>query len=588
MSSGTSRTGVCGRCGREGRLGKLACAEHPDLCKSCYKAHQPRRPCGICGRVRVVHIRGRDGAPDICQNCCARTPPRACERCGRVGPIQRAATADEPALGPCCYRPPAATCSACGRERPCVGAKGPQPLCGRCSKLRRAKRCIDCGEQRPVARRVAEGVLCDSCSRRRGLTTGTCRDCGVVEPLVGGCCAACRLRQRVHGLRERADPAAAATLASYLDGLADAANPSSVLRWLQSPAFALLGRLLAGELEISHAALDEAQGDASQSRAVAFMRAALMHRGALPERDEHAAAFARWQRRTLEQIPAGRDRAHLRAYATWHVAHQLARATQRDRGGAAAQKHARALLSEAVKLAQWLHAQGLELGDLRQDHVDEWVAAGRTTRRQVRLFLAWLGRAEVTGALRVAWSTAGAGDTPLSDDERFEHLRRLLHHDRADPRDRLAGCLLLLYAQPLTRTACLRTTDVAATDAGGVTVRLGRGAVALPPPLGELALALRDQRNAAAGGETWLFAGRKAGAHITADRLSQRLNALGIANLSSRHGALLALAARLPAPILAERLGIHQHRAAQWVRAAGTSYTDYVHLRTAPQWASAR
>jgi len=51
---------------------------------------------------------------------------------------------------------------------------------------------------------------------------------------------------------------------------------------------------------------------------------------------------------------------------------------------------------------------------------------------------------------------------------------------------------------------------------------------------------------------------------------------------AGRQAALLALAARLPAPILAERIGIHQARAAQWVRAAGATYPDYVALRTAP------
>jgi hypothetical protein len=44
---------------------------------------------------------------------------------------------------------------------------------------------------------------------------------------------------------------------------------------------------------------------------------------------------------------------------------------------------------------------------------------------------------------------------------------------------------------------------------------------------------------------------------------------------------VLALAGRLPAPILAERLGIHQARAAQWVRAAGATYSSYVELRLA-------
>jgi hypothetical protein len=33
--------------------------------------------------------------------------------------------------------------------------------------------------------------------------------------------------------------------------------------------------------------------------------------------------------------------------------------------------------------------------------------------------------------------------------------------------------------------------------------------------------------------------------------------------------------------ILAERLGIHQARAAQWVRAAGATYSGYVEVRLA-------
>lgn len=68
----------------------------------------------------------------------------------------------------------------------------------------------------------------------------------------------------------------------------------------------------------------------------------------------------------------------------------------------------------------------------------------------------------------------------------------------------------------------------------------------------------------------------KACTRITAERLRERLKRDGIGSRPSRHGALLALGARLPAPILAERLRFHQARAAQWVRAAGAGYADYV------------
>jgi hypothetical protein len=143
--------------------------------------------------------------------------------------------------------------------------------------------------------------------------------------------------------------------------------------------------------------------------------------------------------------------------------------------------------------------------------------------------------------------------------------------------------LLLLYAQPLTRTAALRTNDVAATSDGQITITLARGAVALPEPLGSLVHALRYQRPTGADNDSWLLPGQKAGTHITAERLRKRLTRYGITSRPSRHAALLALAARLPAPILAERLGFHPARAAQWVHVAGATYSDYVALRQAPR-----
>ena len=571
-------TGRCGRCGREGPLGKRATAEHPDLCKRCYRAHQPRRPCGICGKTRPIRIRARDGQPDICSSCAPKRHA-PCGICGRIGVIVIRASETTPAVGRCCWRPPIATCGSCGRERPCYHATGPQPLCLSCTRGRRAMTCLDCGQQRPGHRRVSGGVICAVCDRLRGNTTGICVGCGGTAPLKRELCNACRLRERIARLADAGDPHAAARLAPYLAALTAAPNPASTLRWLQSPAVALLEDLLAGRIAISHAALDATRGDTDDGRAVGYLRAGLIDSGALEPRDEHGAAFARWQARAVQAIAPGRDRGHVRAYATWRVAHDLALAAARGRTTPATQKHARQLVSEAIKLVLWLHEQDLDLGDLRQDLVDEWIAAGATTRRWVRMFLRWLARAGVCGELHVAWNTAGHGPPPLEDEQRFAALRRLLHDGDIDERDRFAGLLLLLYAQPLTRTAALHTSDIATTTDGLTTLTVARGAIALPEPLATLARGLRDDRLDSLGHDGWLLPGRKAGTHITAERLRERLKRYGIASRPGRHAALLALAARLPAPILAERLGLHQARAAQWVRAVGSTYADYVALR---------
>jgi hypothetical protein len=196
-------------------------------------------------------------------------------------------------------------------------------------------------------------------------------------------------------------------------------------------------------------------------------------------------------------------------------------------------------------------------------------------RRRVRLFLAWLRRGNVIGALNVDWDDRRPTRPAIDDEQRFAILRCLLHGDDLDLRDRFAGSVLLLYGKPTTRIAALRTTDINTTPGGEIALRLGRGEIPLPEPLAGIAQALRDQQLQRTGTDGWLLPGRHAGHHITADRLQQRLKRYGIERTrEGRHAALLALAARLPAPILAERIGIHQSRAAAWGRMAGATYAD--------------
>jgi hypothetical protein len=159
--------------------------------------------------------------------------------------------------------------------------------------------------------------------------------------------------------------------------------------------------------------------------------------------------------------------------------------------------------------------------------------------------------------------------------ERIEILRSLLANTALDPRDRLAGSLVLLYAQPITRITRLAASDIHA-EPEAVAIRLGRGVLALPEPLAEIALEVHRT----AGGSRWLFPGRHAGHHLSPDYLRHRLKAHGITSNCARQGALLALATRLPAPILAERFGFHKARTARWARTTGAEYADYVALRT--------
>ena len=83
--------------------------------------------------------------------------------------------------------------------------------------------------------------------------------------------------------------------------------------------------------------------------------------------------------------------------------------------------------------------------------------------------------------------------------------------------------MLLLYAQPLTRIAQLRTSDILTADSGEIALTVARGAIVLPEPLASIALALRYQRAGDDEQDGWLLPGRKPGTHIIAEHLRKRL-----------------------------------------------------------------
>jgi len=79
----------------------------------------------------------------------------------------------------------------------------------------------------------------------------------------------------------------------------------------------------------------------------------------------------------------------------------------------------------------------------------------------------------------------------------------------------------------------------------------------------------------------WLFPGRVPGQPIDGHSLTNLLNRHGVAVRPARNGALAALAADLPAAILADLLGLHVNTAVRWVTYARRDWTDYLAIRAA-------
>jgi hypothetical protein len=107
-------------------------------------------------------------------------------------------------------------------------------------------------------------------------------------------------------------------------------------------------------------------------------------------------------------------------------------------------------------------------------------------------------------------SRSTSNPAPVTRDRRLALIRGLLTDQRAPMRERVAGLLLLLYAQPVSRIVRLTIDDVRRVD-DQVLLRLGDPPVPVPAPFADLLLALAGNRTNMATATNqdarWLFPG---------------------------------------------------------------------------------
>ena len=553
------------------------------MCHSCFEKARARR-CGICGEVKPISRKARDGQPDICTACAHRLLPLA-------------------------------VCAQCGERKPCLFPDGASPVCRRCRELTYYARhpCALCGEHRRAAWRSPIGAVCGRCMSRHLGSRAVCEscaarpatfdparvlsaDCAGVKPhrvceLCGGedervpdgICTRCRLRLRIEVMADDGAPDAVARMRPYLDALIASPQPRSALLWLQtSPAAEILGAMIAGSLEIGHETLDELEH--GRSDATTFLRAALVQHGVLPPRPERLERLRRWVEAQLQALPESEDRARVRSYASWKLLRHVARQAEHNDLNANAAGSARARLRTAIELTTWLHKQDRTLADLRQDLLESWLLEGGSSRLAIASFIEWLRRTKLITGLRIPRAPRPLKLNTVQDSKRWAILRRLLSDEALDLRERVAGGLLLLYAQPITKISRLRREDVTLNDEDQVLIALGQEPIPLPAPLAALAIRLRDAAaplatTAATTTNPWLLPGRKLGQPITPLALSRRLSALGLPAVAARTSALAHLLDTVPPAVLAQLIGMSAHSAERYSAALRTDYSRYVALR---------
>jgi len=476
------------------------------------------------------------------------------------------------------------------------------------TKSTRDDRCARCGRNIPrLAARWPEGRLCFICFYNATRTYGTCPEClqnrllpgppndeGL--PICSTCaripydfhcercdtesshhrgrlCVRCALRDDLHGLLGGAPSEPA--LAGLVDALCASDRPESIIVWKRSPKVqALLRGLGDGTVDVSHEGLDQVG-----SKSAEHLRALLQHHGLLPHRDLHLARFEQWIAAKLEGLPI-EVRQPVQHFATWH---HLRRMRVKAAGGDPTRgpvHSAKQEITETVKFLLWLHeTYQRTAATCTQQDVDEWILSGPTTRSAIRTFFVVAKKSRLNTVVKVERRSARTTRS-LSQDQRLAWIHELLTGSSESLPYRVAGMLLLLYAQPLVRLVTLQMSAVV-EDEAGMTIALGSQPIDVPEPFASLIrehLATRPNLRTGAGPESpWMFPGTLAGRHLHPNTVMDRLRELGINLLGARNRALGELVLECPPSLVAEALGyspqvafLHAAKAAEpWARYAG-------------------
>jgi hypothetical protein len=239
-------------------------------------------------------------------------------------------------------------------------------------------------------------------------------------------------------------------------------------------------------------------------------------------------------------------------------------------------------MRSAAAFLTWLSERNRALEQCGQADIDAWLAGERRDRYRTRSFARFAMAQKLMPRLDFPAGQRGGPTPPIIAQDPIELAQRLLHARDLTARDRVASVLIAMFAQPVSRVARLTADDIT-IDGENVAIRLGDTAISMPEPVAHdvrtLLAGLAGRRSARVPHPSWLLPGgvpsRPIGEHV----LSRRMKRIGVGCNHARRAALLELAGRLPAAIVADLLGVHITTATQWAEIAGRCWADYPVLR---------
>lgn len=477
------------------------------------------------------------------------------------------------------------TCARCGRSTTRLQASWPEgQICFTCwfDAIHTRGICPSCGQDRllPGPPNRDGRPVCGTCA---GIADNFhCARCGAeAGHHRGDLCARCCLRADLHALLD-APPTAPPNLpvlAGLIEALCASGRPESILVWKRSPkAQNLLRGLGDSTIALTHEGLDSVPGKPTE-----HLRALLQHHGHLPPRDPYLPRFEQWITAKLDGLPhqvadpVGR-------FATWH---HLRRIRAKAAAGAATRgpvHSAKQEITETIKFLTWLHQTYQRTATTcTQPDIDEWLATGPTTRTAIRTFFVVAHRTRLNTNVAVPHRAARTSPS-LTQDQRLAWIHELLTGASESLPYRVAGMLLLLYAQPLVKIVTLQLSAIH-DQPEAMTILLGQRHTDVPEPFAQLLrdhIARRPNLQTGSGpNNPWLFPSTLAGRHLHPNTAMDRLRDLGLNLLGARNRTISELVLEIPPSLAAEALGyspqvahLHADKAAEpWARYAGRRIT---------------
>lgn len=468
-------------------------------------------------------------------------------------------------------------CGRCGRRAGKAANWPDGPICRTClDKATRSRgACPGCGTDRLLpGRREDRTPICRDCA---GITRSFfCDRCGFEGRLhTGRLCERCTLTGKVEAVLDDGTGQVSQALQPLADALTAMPDPWKGWMWLRSSQVqTLLSDLATGRLALTHQALHPL----ANWRTVAYLRDLLMACGTLPAVDKQLLHFETWLTHRLAELDGDPHQRLLRRFATWEQLPRLRARADRNPLTATSRRFASEQFTAARTFLAWIDGRGGTPGACTQADIDIWHATHLEHQKNtVRAFLNWTMKNRIMARLDLPVIKPGKGNQ-ISQHRRLELIRRAVTDDHLPLRTRVAACLMLLYAQPVSRLRRLTIDDVIRQD-GEVLIRLGDPPAPVPEPFAALLLELAGNREnmttATNPGARWLFPGQRAGQPLNAGTILEELRQLGFSTATARPSALRYLVLQAPAPVIARTLGFHDQTTSRISIDAGKTWNQY-------------